>query len=102
MLQSVLLKTTRLDNFDQDTSDLELRYFLIIDEYVDQDLPVHTGYGISIKLCSTDGVLDEKTVADIETSKEKMETMISYFSDQVVTPVSLLYVLEDTLGVPQA
>lgn len=100
MLQSVLLKTSGFDNNDPNLSHLELRYSLISDEYAGPDLPVHTGYGISIQLCSTDAILDEKTIVDVETSREKMEKLIGLCHDQAVTPVSLLYILEDILGVP--
>lgn len=98
MLQSVLVKKTNLNYRYQNAQSLELKYFLISGEYGDPEIPVHKGYGVNIKLCSPGKILDEKTFEDIDTSMERMVSMIGFFCDKAVTPANLQYVLEDTLG----
>lgn len=93
-----LKQLTSLDLREKDLPDYEIQYYLTNDAYQYPDVVSRDGYGIEIRLCLHEKLIDRICVDDITTSKENAEKLIRVLSLHEVTPITLKDILEDMLG----
>jgi hypothetical protein len=78
-------------------SKFELEYYLIENE-LDDNGAIQKVYGIEIVKRMYDGSIENMRYEDIYTNKQKVHELIDVLAANIVTPLSLPYILDDLLG----
>lgn len=79
---------------------IELEYYLVESEINEmEDLKSKVAYGIEIVKKPSGGTAEKQTVKNIFCCKDSVKQLLDKFANNTVTPISLFYILDDTIGV---
>lgn len=79
---------------------LELEYYLVeSDNDMPEDMDTDKGYGVEIVKKEFGLTKESKMIKNIFCSRKTAEELLILLADNSVTPVTLPYILDDTMGI---
>ncbi|WP_010252627.1 DUF6514 family protein [Acetivibrio cellulolyticus] len=100
MISKYLEKRVELDLCElmRTSSKIQLEYYLVESEY-DQRYGYREdkAYGVEISKKERDSYAESETVTNLSNSKEKTQGILSILARNTVTPVQLLFVLDELI-----
>lgn len=87
-------------NLEDNRKTFELEYYLIETKIDDiEELKDQTVYGIEIVKKVDNKEVEGQKVKDFSSSIENVKSLINKLADNIVTPVSMMFVIDDIVGV---